>query len=505
MTTVRISQLRGTGGTGEAGEISLVGPATVLPNSTNTYTITDYDSFSTYSVSSTIGTATRVNEVVTLVIPTGASGDGVVLSITRNGSKRDFTLALGTQGVVTPSIISPQDGTINSPTIVTLQATTFATAPIGVGTHTNSQWQIARDVGFTDMVDSGTVTTGDKTRYTSAVLPRSTKMYARVQYVSNIGTSAWSAPISFTTTVQQINKPTVTIVGDSFDVGETPTFNSSPFSVTPSGSDTHVATSWVLRNSSDVIVWQLNNSSSNKLSVTIPRGVLVTSTIYTMEIQHIGGFGSSVFSDKLTFNTAQSFIPDTPGTPFGGGYYAGRINIGGQIYALVVAPKALGGEAPGTLTWKTSQTTTAGTDSVNDGWANTQAMATAGLANHPAAQFCRGLSIGGFNDWYLPAKDELEILYRNFKPTIQANSTSYGANSSSVPPQGNYTSGNPAKTSIALFKEGAAEAFIADWYWSSTQYSSSSAWYQLFNDGGQYYFNKSSAYYVRAIRKVLVS
>src|SRR5690606_5383295 len=98
-------------------------------------------------------------------------------------------------------------------------------------------------------------------------------------------------------------------------------------------------------------------------------------TQYTIEVQHIGGFGSSMFSEKLTFTTAATFVPDTPGAPFGGGYYAGRINIGGQIYALVVAPKALGGEAPGALTWKTSQTSTAGTGSINDGWANTQAMA----------------------------------------------------------------------------------------------------------------------------------
>ena len=29
-------------------------------------------------------------------------------------------------------------------------------------------------------------------------------------------------------------------------------------------------------------------------------------------------------------------------------------------------------------------------------------------ANHPAAQFCEGLTIGGFSDWYMPAKNEQE-------------------------------------------------------------------------------------------------
>ena len=33
-------------------------------------------------------------------------------------------------------------------------------------------------------------------------------------------------------------------------------------------------------------------------------------------------------------------IPTTPGTAFGGGFYAGRIHIDGEEYALIVAPKA---------------------------------------------------------------------------------------------------------------------------------------------------------------------
>lgn len=196
-------------------------------------------------------------------------------------------------------------------------------------------------------------------------------------------------------------------------------------------------------------------------------------------------------------------IPDPPasiGEPYEGGFYAGRIWHPAGLSALVVAPKALGGEAP--RVWKTSDTTTVGTDSISDGWANTQAMATAGLANHPAAQFCRGLSIGGFNDWYLPSKDELEILYRNFKPTTTSNNTSFGANSNAVPPTGNYTSGNPSQTSTALFKQGAAEAFQASSYRSSTQYSPSHSWGQSFINGSQSGTTKTIASYVRAVRRV---
>lgn len=197
-------------------------------------------------------------------------------------------------------------------------------------------------------------------------------------------------------------------------------------------------------------------------------------------------------------------IPTEPGTPFGGGYYYGRINIDGKIYALVVAPKAIG-EAPVALDLKTSNTATAGTGSRNDGWANTQAMVDAGISNHPAAQYCVNLTIGGYNDWYLWSQDEEEIAYRNLKPTTQANNTNSGANPSSVPPTSNYTSGNPAQTSIALFREGGAEAFRLDnSYRSSTEYDSSYAWRQGFGNGLQGSSLKNIAIYVRAIRRVLV-
>lgn len=503
MTTVKISSLRGTGGGGS--DISIVGPTTVLAGTTNTYTITDYDDFSMYDVSVNIGTVSRSDETITLVAPTGSGENVIILSVSRDSNTRVFQIGLGGAGVATPSITSPANGSTNISTSLTIQATVFSTVPVGAGVQTASVWQVARDLGFTDLVVNETKTTGNLTQYSVSDLARNTTYYVRVKYQSSVGDSSWSSAISFATTQQQINQPTVSIVGQDFNVGETPTFNSSAFSVTPAGSDTHVASTWVVRRADDdSIVWQLVGSSANKLSITLPQGVLEVSTVYTVEVKHIGGFGESVFSEKLMFQTADSFLPAI-GTPFGGGYYAGRINIGGQIYAIVVAPKALGGEAPEGLFWKTSNTTTAGTTSTNDGWANTQAMETAGIANHPAGQFCRGLSIGGYNDWYLPSRDELEILYRNFKPTTTSNNTSSGANPSSVPPTSNYTSVDPARTSVVLFRQGGAEAFRTDnYYWSSTQFGVQ-AWFQLFNNGYIGTNGKNVSQYVRAIRRVLVS
>jgi hypothetical protein len=118
-------------------------------------------------------------------------------------------------------------------------------------------------------------------------------------------------------------------------------------------------------------------------------------------------------------------IPAVIGESFGGGYFAGYISHtadGNPTHALIVAPRATGATGTGyTLTtnlvqWKTTNTTTAGTTSSFDGAANTAAMVTAGIADHPAANFCKNLSIGGFTDWYLPARYELDIAYFNLKP-----------------------------------------------------------------------------------------
>jgi hypothetical protein len=84
------------------------------------------------------------------------------------------------------------------------------------------------------------------------------------------------------------------------------------------------------------------------------------------------------------------------------------------------------------------------------------------MQDHPAAQFCENLSIGGYSDWYLPARYELDIAYENLKPTTASNNTSWGINPYSVPERTvNRTAGAPAQTSVAAFQSGGAEAFVA--------------------------------------------
>lgn len=193
-------------------------------------------------------------------------------------------------------------------------------------------------------------------------------------------------------------------------------------------------------------------------------------------------------------------VPTTIGQEFGGGYYAGKINDGGTEYYLIVAPKATGESS--SKQWKTANTSTTGTDSMIAGPTNSANMNN---SSHPAAQFCEGLTIGGFTDWYMPAKNELEVCYYNLKPTTTSNNTSSGTNTNAVPSRGsNYTASVPPQTSVTAFKSGGAEAFAAGDYWSSTQDSATRAWVQNFSSGNQYNDGKNLSYYVRAVRRLPV-
>ena len=92
------------------------------------------------------------------------------------------------------------------------------------------------------------------------------------------------------------------------------------------------------------------------------------------------------------------------GDAFGGGFFAGIYLEQGVPHALIVAPKAEG-EAKN-LEWGDYGKETAAR-SLIDGLANTRAIAD---DNHPAAKFCADLRIGGFDDWHLPALDQMTVL-----------------------------------------------------------------------------------------------
>ncbi|MBM2883960.1 DUF1566 domain-containing protein [Chromobacterium phragmitis] len=197
----------------------------------------------------------------------------------------------------------------------------------------------------------------------------------------------------------------------------------------------------------------------------------------------------------------QQTIPAEIGTPFEGGFYAGRFNCDGAAYALIVSPKTQGETS---MTWGEYGQDIPGARSYFNGLANTQAMAEAGS---DLAKWALDLNISGHTDWYIPSRDELEMLYRAFKPTAEENDCSFrdGDNASSIPAGYPYTAEEPSQTAASAFRDGGAEAFADAWHWASTPYSPNTAWTQGFVGGYQGRYHKYYELRARAVRRILIS
>ena len=104
---------------------------------------------------------------------------------------------------------------------------------------------------------------------------------------------------------------------------------------------------------------------------------------------------------------------------------------------------------------------------IGTGKSNTAIMVSKASKNRKpnAATLCNDYVYGGYDDWFLPSKDELDLMYENLKKAGKGGFADYA-------------------------------------YWSSSEgsYGSYNAWKQSFGDGDQYNANRYYDYRVRAVR-----
>ncbi len=158
-------------------------------------------------------------------------------------------------------------------------------------------------------------------------------------------------------------------------------------------------------------------------------------------------------------------LPLVIGDSYGGGKVAYIFQpgdpgyIAGQVHGLVATTT----DQIGAMQWYNGSFLTTGATAtvLGSGNANTNAIITIQGSGSYAAKLCADLVMNGYNDWYLPSKDELNKLYLN-------------------------------KTAIGNF--------LSTTYWSSTELNATFAGSQNFNDGTQSFTNKINTYAVRAVR-----
>ena len=107
---------------------------------------------------------------------------------------------------------------------------------------------------------------------------------------------------------------------------------------------------------------------------------------------------------------------------------------------------------------------------VGTGQANTSVIIIAQGAGAYAARLTANLVLGGYYDWFLPSKDELNLMYKNIGRGAQAPLTDIGG-------------------------------FDAEYYWSSSEHANSGlAWSQYSWTGSQNANYQKLIFNVRAVR-----
>jgi hypothetical protein len=119
----------------------------------------------------------------------------------------------------------------------------------------------------------------------------------------------------------------------------------------------------------------------------------------------------------------------------------------------------------GSVKWSASfYSENTGATSSGDGRYNTDLIVNEYDEGSYAAYMCDTLTAYGYDDWYLPSKDELNAIYEQ-------------------------------KDSLSSFHE---EYY---YYWSSTEYDEENVWVQDFSDGTQTDNSKSTYNYFRCVRR----
>lgn len=158
-----------------------------------TGTITNYDTLTGYTVSAALGTVSIDGDTLTYTAPTTAGAE----TLTINGRTLDFPVQPA--GINTPTLVVPSNGSTGQGSSVELVASAYATTPAGFEAHTSSDWQVATDSGFTNIVAQSLDDTVNLESWTADGLVESTLYYWRVRYKSASLVSAWMTSAQFTT------------------------------------------------------------------------------------------------------------------------------------------------------------------------------------------------------------------------------------------------------------------------------------------------------------------
>jgi len=197
---------------GGANAITLDGPLLIYPGTSNTYLITNYDAFSTYTATCSAGaTAALADDTLTIDVDLETAPGDLFVTLTRNGMETLYQIEVGPVGIAQPVIEYPSNGATDLVETLTIYSSAFSTYPPEFDSHISTDWEIATDAGFTAIAYQSLA---DETNLVELSVPPDTldyltTHYVRVRYRGVQLVSDWSVPVAFTT--RKIPLPTAEV------------------------------------------------------------------------------------------------------------------------------------------------------------------------------------------------------------------------------------------------------------------------------------------------------
>ena len=415
-----------------------------------------------------VGTIDEDDHTIDLTVPYGTSVTALVASFTTTGA----SVAVG----ATPQVSGVTANDFSSPVTFTVTAVNTSTQDYVVTvTVAPSPAKAITAFSFASPPATGVI---DETLHTVALaVPYGTNVSALVATFSTTGASVtvgavpqvsgltpndFTTPVTYTVTAAdgttQAYAVTVTIAANPAKA-----ITAFSFASPPAGGTI--------------------NEAAHSVALTVPFGtdlsaLVPTITISGASVSPASGVAHS-FAGPATYTvtaadgTTQAYVVTVTtaapviGQSYGGGKIAYVLQSGDPGYVAgqwqgLIAAAADQGTA---IAWSNITATLIGAAaqgaSLGTGQANTAAIVAQPGCTGGAAYLCYYLTEGGYSDWYLPSKDELNKLYLN---------------------------------------RAAIGGLVINGYWTSHEYAAEAAWSQSFFNGSQFHGPKAMTAGVRAVR-----
>ena len=292
----------------------------------------------------------------------------------------------------------------------------------------------------------------------TGLLP-STTYYVRAYATNSVGT-AYGATRTFVTSSATI--PSGISTTSISAIAQTTATSGGTITSNGGAAITTKGVCWSSTTSTPTISSSNTNNGTGSTSYSSSLTGLIANTTYYVRAYATNSIGTA-YGNTLTFTTLPNL---SVGQSYQGGiiayiFVSGDSDyVAGQTHGLIATTT---NQSTGAQ-WGCSGTSITGTSTaLGTGLTNTTAIVNGCATTTIAAALCNNLSSGGYTDWYLPSRDELNKLYLN-------------------------------KTAIG--------GFISASYWSSSQVGTTTAWSINFSTGTlSSTSTKSTLMYVRAIRK----